>query len=133
MTAAFVYIIIFALLMFLMHRGHGGMGGCGSHSRYQHSNKKSEGTGDQSQQNHSRHSPGVIESESQSRKQQQDFPRALLIALAYILPFFLFFVLVLGDVAISPSFLLLFLAIYFLAMSYSMGGVSVHEDVGEKE
>ncbi len=30
MSATLIYIIIFALLMFFMHRGHGGMGGCGT-------------------------------------------------------------------------------------------------------
>ncbi len=32
MSATLIYLIIFALLMFFMHRGRGGMGGCGSHS-----------------------------------------------------------------------------------------------------
>lgn len=41
MSETLIYIIIFALIMFFMHRGHaahggGGMGGCGGHSHGQH-------------------------------------------------------------------------------------------------
>jgi len=41
MSETLIYIIIFAVLMFIMHRGHGGMGGCGGHSHRGTGQKKS--------------------------------------------------------------------------------------------
>lgn len=39
MSETFIYIIIFAALIFFMHRGHGSMGGCGGHSHHAHGDK----------------------------------------------------------------------------------------------
>lgn len=52
MSDSLIYIILFALLMFFMHRGHGGMGGCGGHS-HQHSPEKADLEGDESVENSS--------------------------------------------------------------------------------
>ncbi len=43
MSETLIYIILFALLMFFMHRGHGGgMGGCGGHSHHTYDDKKAD-------------------------------------------------------------------------------------------
>ncbi|HAB54022.1 MAG: hypothetical protein A2315_07280 [Ignavibacteria bacterium RIFOXYB2_FULL_35_12] len=62
MSETLIYIVIFAAVMFFMHRGHGahggGMGGCGGHSHGSHKGhgqKDDESVADSKKENEHQH------------------------------------------------------------------------------
>lgn len=65
-------------------------------------------------------------------KAQNDFQHTLLMVLVSILPIFIFFVLMLNGVVISPVFFFLFIAICFIVM-YHMMGASHGRPMSENE
>ena len=66
-------------------------------------------------------------------EQPRQFHHTLLMVLICILPLFLFFVLALNGVEISPLFLFLFVIICCGVMFYFMQGAPIHQEVEEME
>ena len=66
-------------------------------------------------------------------KAKNDFQHTLLMILVCILPIFVFFVLVLSGVSISPIFFFLFIAICCIAMYYMMGASHGHPVSDDEE
>ena len=56
MSEALIYIAIFSLVMFFMHRGHGGRAGHGCHMQHEQASGHSKGTDAPASQIHLEHS-----------------------------------------------------------------------------
>lgn len=50
MMETLIYLLIFALAMFIMHRGHGGTGGCGRHSHHSHGRRHRDVSSEENQE-----------------------------------------------------------------------------------